>query len=168
MLSPHVADNGVVKVVAGHFERVRNDRAAKGNDGDVRGAAADVDDHVAAGLRNVDARADGRRDRLFNDEDFARAGVDRCVFNRFPLHFRNVRRHTDRDPRAAEGTLSKRLADEVTDHFLRDGIVRDDACTKRPDRLDVSGGPADHLACFLAVSFDFIRRRIVCHDRRLF
>ena len=56
--------------------------AAEGDDGDVSGAAADVHHHVTVGLGDVDARADGRRDRLLNEVHAARALLNARVDDR--------------------------------------------------------------------------------------
>ena len=50
--------HGVVELVAGDADRLGGDDAAERDDGDLGGAAADVDDHVAATARG---RAGRRR-----------------------------------------------------------------------------------------------------------
>ena len=46
-----VLHDGVVHFVAGDADRTRVNDAGEGDDGDVGGAAADIDDHVAATVR---------------------------------------------------------------------------------------------------------------------
>src|SRR5690606_22461088 len=52
------ADDRGVEGIAPDPEGTANDDAAQGQDRDVRCTAADVDDHVAAGLGDVEARAE--------------------------------------------------------------------------------------------------------------
>src|SRR5690606_10863675 len=54
----HVADYLVVEGVAGDAQRVGDHDASKADDGDVGGAAADVDRHGADRLHYVDAGTD--------------------------------------------------------------------------------------------------------------
>src|SRR6202007_1566863 len=66
-----VVGDGLVHLVAGHADGARIDDAGEGDDGDVGGAAADVDDHVAAGLGDGQAGADGRHHGLLDEVNLA-------------------------------------------------------------------------------------------------
>ena len=76
VLAAHILDDGLVELVAGHLNGGGLHHAAQGDDGDVAGAAADVHYHVAVGLGNVDARADGRGHRLLDEVHAAGAGLN--------------------------------------------------------------------------------------------
>ena len=150
MLLSHIADHRLVKVITRDLNRSRDDGAAEGDDGDIRGAAADVDNHVAAGLRNVDARTDCRRDRLLNDRDFLRARLVGCVLDGLSLDLGRTGRNADRDARAEQGLLADRLVDKVLEHLLGHGVIRDDAVAQRANRNDIAGRTADHETRLLA------------------
>ena len=66
---------------------VADDDAAERDDGDLRRAAADVDDHAAAGLHDRQAGADRRGHRLLDEVGVARAGVERGVVDGALLDF---------------------------------------------------------------------------------
>ena len=65
-LVAHVTDDVLVELVARHLERARNDGAAQRNDGDVRRAAADVDDHARRRRHDRQAGAERGRRRRFH------------------------------------------------------------------------------------------------------
>ena len=69
MLAPYVLHDGLVELVAGDLDGGGLHDAGQGDDRDVGGAAADVHDHVAVGLGDVDARADGGGHGLLNQID---------------------------------------------------------------------------------------------------
>ncbi len=57
MVAAHVGDDGFVHLVAADADRTRIDDARQGQDGDLGGAAADVDDHRAGSARGSAGRA---------------------------------------------------------------------------------------------------------------
>ena len=73
VLALDVGDDGLVHLVAGHADRLAVDDAGQADDGHLGGAAADVDDHVAAGLGDRKPHADGGRHGLLDEVDLARA-----------------------------------------------------------------------------------------------
>ena len=74
VLALDVLDDGLVHLVAADAHGLRKDDAGERDDGDLGGAAADVDDHVAGRLGDRQARADGRGHGLFDQVDLAGAG----------------------------------------------------------------------------------------------
>ena len=66
-----------------------------GENGDVRGAAADVHHQMAAGAANVQSRAQTRREGFLDQEHSARAGFDGGVDDAALLHLGNAGRHAD-------------------------------------------------------------------------
>ena len=102
--------------------------------GDLGGAAADVDDHVAGGLVDRQPGADRGGHRLLDDVDPARAGLvaasltARCSTAVIPLG-------TQIDqPRLGEVAAAVHLLDEVAQHLLGRLEVGDHAVLQRPDR----------------------------------
>ena len=120
--------------VAGDAQRTAVDDAGQRDDGDVGGAAADVDDHVAGGS------VIGRPAPIAA----AIGSSTRCTslaLARKPLSF-TARRSTwvisggtpMTTPRPDQRPLAVRLADEVGEHLLGGVEVGDDAVAHRPDR----------------------------------
>ena len=133
-----------------------NDGAAQGDDRNVRGTAADVDNHIAAGTGNVDASSNGSRDGLLDDVDFPGACTVSGILNGPLLDFGDTRRHADRNPGLPIGLLSHGLLDEVLDHLLGHGIVGDNALAKGTDSDDISRSPAQHQTGFLTYCLDLV------------
>ncbi len=75
VLALEVGDDRLVHLVAGHADGAGVDDAGERDDGDVGGAAADVDDHVAAGLGDGEAGADGGDHRLLDEMDLGGFGA---------------------------------------------------------------------------------------------
>ena len=73
VLALEVLHDGFVHLVAGHADGTRVDDAAQRDDGDVGGAAADVDDHVAGRLGDGQAGADRGGHGLLDEINFAGA-----------------------------------------------------------------------------------------------
>ena len=97
-----VLHHRVVELVAGDADRLRGDDAAERDDRDLGGAAADVDDHVAARLVHRQVGADRRGHRLFDDvHRLARAGVLGGVLHGTLLDTGDARRHADHHARLA-------------------------------------------------------------------
>ena len=162
-----VLDDGFVHLVAGHAHRLAVDDAGQRDDGDVRRAAADVDDHVARRLGDRHARADGRRHGFLDQVDLAGLGAVRAVLHRALLDLRDLRRHADDDARPDPDVAVVRLLDEVGQHLLGDLEVGDDAVLHRLDRHDVAGRAAEHVLGFLADGLDPAVDLVDGHDRRL-
>ena len=102
VLAAHILDDGLVELVARNLDGGRLDDAGERNDRDIGRTAADVDDHVALGLGDVDARTDGGGDRLFNEVDAARAGLNARVDDRALLDLGDAGGNADDDARLEE------------------------------------------------------------------
>ena len=98
VLALDVADERLVDLVAADAHGARGDDAAEADDGDVGGAAADVDDHRGAGLLDRQAGADRGRHRLLDDVDPAGAGAQGGVLEGPALDAGDVARHADARP----------------------------------------------------------------------
>src|SRR5699024_4878244 len=145
----HILDHGLVELVSGHLDGGGLHHAGEGDDGDVGGAAADIHHHVAVGLGDVDARADGGGHRLLNEVHPAAAGLDARVHHGPLLHLGDAGGDADDDP-GLEDHEARHLADELPEHPLGHVVVGDDALPQGADGDDVAGGAAQHLAGLLA------------------
>jgi len=96
---PHITDEGLVEVVSSHFDGRADNGAAQGNHGDIRRTASDIDDHVTAGLGDVDSGSDGCRNRLLDDADLSGACVVGGVLNGLLFHLCGAAGDADCDPR---------------------------------------------------------------------
>ena len=137
------------------------------DDGDVGGAAADVDHHVARRLLDRQAGADRRRHRLLDQVHLAGLGAVGAVLDRALLHLGDLGRHADDDPRPHPDRPVVRLLDEVGQHLLGDVEVGDDAVLHRLDGDDVAGRAAEHLLGFTADGLDAAVQLVDRDDRRL-
>ena len=129
----HVVDDRLVQLVAGDADRLAVDDAGHRDDGDVGGAAADVDDHVAGRLGDGQAGADGGGDRLVDQVDLAGLGPQRALLHRAALDLRDLGRHADDDARADPHAARAGPLDEVAEHPLGGVEVGDDAVAQRLD-----------------------------------
>ena len=123
--------------------------AAHRDHGHLAGAAADVDDEVADGFVDGEARTDRGGERLVDERHVARSRGLRRLLHRAALHLRDRRRHAHQHPRLGEPADPNPLQDHA-DHPLRDVEVGDGAVAEGPDRHDVRGRPADHVPGLLA------------------
>ena len=124
--------------------REAGDDAAEGDDRDLGGAAADVDDHVAGGLVHGEPGADRGGHRLLDDVDPAGAGLVAGLLDGALLDGGDAARHADDHPGLGEVAAAVHLLDEEPQHLLGRLEVGDDAVLERPDRGDVVGGAPDH------------------------
>ena len=143
VLAAHILDDGLVELVARDLDGGRLDDAGEGDDRDVGRTAADVDDHVALGLGDVDARADGGGDRLFNEVDAARAGLNARVDDRALLDLGDAGWNADDDARLEELEADD-LVQKLLDHALSDLVIGDHALAQGANGDDVAGGAAEH------------------------
>ena len=75
VLALDIGNDRFVHLVAGHADGAGVDDAGEGDDGDVGGAAADVDDHISARLGDGQAGADGGDHGLFDEVHFRGLGT---------------------------------------------------------------------------------------------
>ena len=143
VLAADILHHRLVELVASDLDGSGLDHAAQGDDGDVGGAAADVHHHVAVGLGDVDARADGRRYRLLNKIHLPGAGLNTGIDDGALLNLRDTGGHADDDPGLEEGK-ARDLMNKLLEHPLRHIVVGDNALPQRPDGNDVAGGTAQH------------------------
>ena len=142
---PDVLQDRLVHLVARDPHRRAEDDAGERDHRDLRGAAADIHDQIAAGLLDRQPGADRGRDRLFHEVHLTRAGVPRRITYRPSLDLSDPGRYSDHDLRLDHSTEPPlRPRDEVAQHLLGHLEVRDDPVLQRLDDADLRGGAADH------------------------
>ena len=162
-----VGDDRLVELVPPDADRQGGHDAAEGDDGDLGGAAADVDDHVARRLVDGQTGADGRRHRLLDDVGGPGACRDGGLLHGPLLHPGDAGGDADHDPGLGEHPPLVHLLDEVAEHLLGDVEVGDHAVLEGPDGEDVAGGPADHPLGLRPDRQDGPGLGVDRHDRRL-
>src|SRR5713101_5564061 len=145
-----VLDDRLVHFVAADAHAVRADDAGEADHRDVGRAAADVDDHVAGGLGDGQAGADGRGNGLLDQVDLAGARALGGLAYRAPLDLGDARGNADDDARLDQRRAVVRGPDEVAQHGRGDLEVGDDAVLHRPDGDDVPGRTPEHLLRLLS------------------
>ena len=166
VLAAHILDDGLVELVARDLDGGRFDDAGERNDRDIGRTAADVDDHVALGLGDVDARTDGGGDRLFNEVDAARAGLNARVDDRALLDLGDAGGNADDDARLEE-LEAHDFMQEFLDHALSDLVVGDDALAQGTDGDDVARRAAQHGLRIRADLQELAGVLVERHDRGL-
>ena len=166
MLLAHIPHNGLVKVVPGKLDGGVHHRSPQGDHRDVRGAAADVHDHIAAGPGNINACADGRRHRFLDQVHLPGSRRVGSLFYRLPLNLCDAAWHADADPWLLKRPLAHGLLDKIFDHLLCHGIIGDHALSQRPDRHNIPGRPAQHKAGLLPDGLDGVGIPVKRHNRR--
>src|SRR5262249_49854706 len=135
VLGLDVLDDRLVHLVAADAHALADDDAAERDDGDLGGAAPDVDDHVPGRLGDWQAGADRGGHRLLDQVGLAGAGAEGGLLDRALLDAGDPGGDADDDARVCETVLVD-LLDEVTEHLLRDVEVGDDAVLERTERRD--------------------------------
>jgi hypothetical protein len=125
------------------------------DDGYFGRAAADVDDHVAAGIGHRNLRADRGGQRLGDKVGAACAAGQRGIPHGAAFHAGDAGRHADHHVRLGQRETPDRLVDEVAQHLLGDNVVGDDPIAHRAHDLDrLAWLAAQHVARFQPDRFD--------------
>ena len=165
-----LADRGVHLVAADTHAFLFNN-AGKGDYGDFRGSAADIDDHASSRFRDGKPDSDCGRHRLLDKEDVSGAGALRAVLDGAGFHFGDSGGNRDQnagtDKAAARRQNHFRLFDEVAQHDPGRLIVRNDAVFHRAQSGDVVRSSSEHLLRFVADSERFMRLFADCDNRWL-
>src|SRR5579871_104652 len=151
-----VGHDRLVHLVPGHADGARVDDAGERDDGDVGGAAADVDDHIAAGLGDGKTGADGGDHGLLDEVDLGGLGAVGGVHDGALFYLCDLRGHADDDARVHHHLAVVGLLDEVVQHLFGVAEVGDDAVLHGLDGDDVAGGAAEHLFGFFADGLDLV------------
>ena len=150
VVAPHVLNDGVVHAGAPGLHGARVDDAGHRQHGHLRGAAADIHNHVAAGPMYRQTGANRRDYGLVHDEYLARPGVARRLLDRPAVHRSGAMRNTNHQPPygGAEETQAQGLDDEMLEHLLGDFVVGDHAVLQGLDDLQIARGAAQHSEGF--------------------
>src|ERR1017187_271261 len=162
-----VVHYGFVHFVSGDADRTRIDDSAHGDDSDVRGAAADIDDHVSGGLLDGQAGADGGSHGLFDEIDFAGASAIGGVLHGAFFNRRDFAGNSDNDPWMNENAAIVGLLNEVGEHFFGHLEIGDYPVLHRFDGHHVARSSSEHFLGLAADGHYFTVRLINGDDGRL-
>ena len=146
VLLAHVADYRLIEFIARDLYGFRKHGTAEGDYRNVGSTAADIDDHVASGLGNIYARADGGRDGFLNEVGMARAGFLGGVDNGALFDLGNAGGHAYDHAGLEEYLGPHDLLEEVAQEPFGDVEIGDNAVAQGADCDDVAGGAAEHAA----------------------
>ena len=151
-----VVRDRLVEAVAADAQRSGNDDTVERDHRHLRGAAADVDDHIARRIGDRHPRADRGRQRLADQICPAGACRQRGIAHGAALHAGHAGGHADHHLRPDQREPAGSLVDEVSEHLLGYDVVGDDAVPHRANDLDRFARLApQHVAGFQANRFDF-------------
>ena len=143
VLAADILHHGLVELVTGGLDRGGLHHAAQGDHGDIGGAAADIHHHVAVGLGDVDARADGGGHGLLDEIGPAGTRLDAGIHHGALLYLGDAGGDADEQTGLEQGE-GGHFFDEFLQHPLRHVIVGDDAVPQGTHGYDVAGGTAQH------------------------
>ena len=133
--------------------------------------AADIDDHVAHGLVDVQSDADRGGHRFGHQADLLRARPLTGVLHRALFDLRDATGDAYDHVADARQPIAFNLLQHALDHLLRDLKVSDNAVLERPDGLDLRVGAFMHLERLVADLSNLARllvdgdnARLVEHD----
>src|SRR5690606_1559228 len=155
VVSLEVLNDGVVQLVAAHANRLVDHDARERDDGDLRRAAADIDDHVADGLLYIQPDADCRRHGFIDEIDLPRTGMLCRVTDGTLFHLGDAARHADDHIANGGHPALLDLPDEPADELLGHLEIRDDAMLQGTNRFDLLVRALVHLLGFIADSERF-------------
>jgi hypothetical protein len=152
VLAADVTNNRLVKLIAGDLDRFGNDNAVQRNNRNIGSTAADINDHMTVGHRDIDSCAQGCRNRLFDQIRAFGAGL----YGRIPygtgFHLRDTAGNADGYARLEYQRGTAYTADKMLKHSKRYFILADYAVSQRTNRCNITGCTAEH---FLGSTTDF-------------
>ena len=157
MFFTHITHDSFVEIIARYLNGSADHRAAEGNHRDIGSTAADIHNHVSTGLGNVNACADGCRNRLLNDGNLSGARLISRILHGFLFHFGHAAGHADCNARLPESLFTQSFLNKILHHFFRNLIVGDNALPQGSHRHDITRRSAEHKARVLTDCLNFIR-----------
>ena len=133
----------VIIVVARHTDTGCLDLAAQRQDSDIGGAAADINDHPAIGLGDVDAGTQCSGNGLIDQVDLTSTGGHHGLHHGIALNAGDGSGHADSHP-GLDHVGAVHLIHKPADQLPGHGVVADDAVLQREDGGNVVGGAAYH------------------------
>ena len=131
--APEIIGDGVVEFIASHLDALGNDQAAEGDDRDIGGPCADVDDQVPDRVINRQTRTDGSGKRLLDQEDMLRSGHAYGFGQRFAVYIVQPTGDGDDDLRLPEIRNANRFPDEIFKHQFGNVKISNLAIADRRD-----------------------------------
>ena len=153
MLLAQVVLNVIGQLVPSRLDALLHHDTAQGDDGDLGGAASDIDHHVALRGLHVQADTEGGRHRLENKVDIASSRVLRGITDRTDFHFRTAGRdaHHQFEVGGEEAAMTGvHLLDEAADHHFCSVEVCNNTIPQRTYGLDAGVGFLVHQFSLLA------------------
>ncbi len=127
VLLADVADNRVIKVVAGVIDAGGLDDFALGDNGNVGDARAHVHNHAAVALAQIHADAKRRRERTVKQIGTLHARVQQDVDEGVLLRLGHAGRDAHDDARPGEQALGQHTVQKEAEHGVRQLKIRDGA-----------------------------------------
>ena len=139
-------EDSLIELVAGNADGLRHDDTAHGDNGDLGGAATDIDDHGAGRLLDRQVSTDSRGHRLLDQIGLAGTCLNRSLEHGALLDRRDTRgnAYDDARTRGPRIALLGSLINEVAKHGLGDIEVGDNAILERTHGHNVAGRTAKH------------------------
>ena len=161
-----VLEDLFIVVVTGHAHTGGLDLAAKAQHGDIRGAAADINDHAAVRQGDVDAGAESSGNRLIDQVHLTGTGCHHSLHHGIALNAGNGGGHAHCHP-GLDHVGAVHLLDKAADQLPGHGVVTDDAILQREDGGDIVGRASHHSQCFIAGFQHGVLAGIHCHNAGL-
>ena len=162
----NMLEDFLIVVVTGHAHTGGLDLAAKAQHGDIRGAAADINDHAAVRQGDVDAGAEGGGDRLVDQVHLTGTGCHHSLYHGIALNAGNSGGHAHCHP-GLDHVGAVHLLDKAADQLPGHGVVADDAVLQREDGGDIVGRTPHHSQCLVAGFQHGVLAGIHCHNAGL-
>ena len=121
-----ILGDAVIKGVARHRQAGGLDPAAHADDGNIRGATANIHDHAAVGLANLQPGPQRGGYRLIHQKHLLGSRRHDGLHNGVRLNAGDGRWHADRNARFEDAGAAD-LIDEPHDQFVRHAVILDDA-----------------------------------------
>ena len=161
-----ILGDAVIKGVARHRQAGGLDPAAHADDGNIGGATANIHDHAAVGLANLQPGPQRGSYRLIHQKYLLGSRRHDGLHNGVRLNAGDGRGHADRNARFEDAGAAD-LIDEPYDQFVRHAVILDDAIPQRAYQVDMGGRAAHHFQGFVPHCNDGVGAGIHRADGRL-
>ena len=156
----------VIIVVARHTDTGGLDLAAQRQDSDIGGAAADINDHPAIGLGDVDAGTQCSGNGLIDQVDLTGTGGHHGLHHGITLNAGDGSGHADSHP-GLDHVGAVHLIHKPADQLPGHGVVADDTVLQRENGGNIVGGAAYHGQGLVAHLQHGVLAGIHCHHAGL-
>ena len=153
-------------MVARHANTGGLDLAAQRQDSDIGGAAADINDHPAIGLGDVDAGTQCSGNGLIDQVDLTGTSGHHGLHHGITLNAGDGSGHADSHP-GLDHVGAVHLIHKPADQLPGHGVVADDAVLQRENGGNIVGGAAYHGQGLVAHLQHGVLAGIHCHHAGL-